>query len=72
MGKKGNIARGCPNLQGNKSKVDLFQVGNCNKLNVHDWLYDVPDNVEVSDIVEVRFKNTRKGFYLNLFIKIIK
>lgn len=35
------------------------------KLHVYDWLSDVSGDCEVCDIVEVRFKNTRKGFYNN-------
>ena len=35
------------------------------KLNVFDWLADVPGNLEETDFVEVQFKNTRKGYYLN-------
>lgn len=36
-----------------------------NKLNVYDWLCDVPDAAHATDYVEVQFKNTRKGYYLN-------
>lgn len=35
------------------------------QLNVFDWLADVPGNIEATDYVEVQFKNTRKGYYLN-------
>lgn len=35
------------------------------KLHVFDWLSDVPESKVCPDIVEVRFKNTRKGFYFN-------
>lgn len=35
------------------------------KLSVYDWLGDIPDNACPSEVVEVRFKNTRKGFYSN-------
>ena len=34
-------------------------------LNTFDWLADVPGNEEYTDIVEVQFKNTRKGYYKN-------
>ena len=37
-----------------------------NKLNTYDWLCDVPDAEGSTDFVEVQFKNTRKGYYLNL------
>ena len=36
-----------------------------NKLNTYDWLADVPGNSEESDMVEVQFKNTRKGYFIN-------
>jgi len=36
-----------------------------NKLNTFDWLCDVPDAEGATDYVEVQFKNTRKGYYLN-------
>ena len=36
-----------------------------NKLNTYDWLCDVPDAAGTTDFVEVQFKNTRKGYYLN-------
>jgi cell fate regulator YaaT (PSP1 superfamily) len=37
----------------------------CGKLEVFDWLSDLPQSENVTDIVEVQFKNTRKGFYRN-------
>lgn len=50
-GQRGLCARGCGKDQ-------------C-QLNVHDYLADLPDNQEVTDLVEVQFKNTRKGYYRN-------
>lgn len=42
--------------------------GGCNKLNVFDWLGNMktPDGQKACDIVEVRFKNSRKEFYRNV------
>jgi cell fate regulator YaaT (PSP1 superfamily) len=40
-------------------------VKNCHKLTVYNWLRNVPADREY-DILEVRFKNTRKGFYRNV------
>ena len=34
-------------------------------LPVTDYLSDLPENVSETDIVEVQFKNTRKGYYHN-------
>ena len=36
------------------------------QLNTYDWLADVPGNVEFTDLVEVQFKHTRKGYYHNV------
>lgn len=36
------------------------------QLNTYDWLADVPGNVEDTDLVEVQFKQTRKGYYHNV------
>lgn len=42
--------------------------GGCDKLAVYDWLADVelPNGQSAYDILEVRFKNSRKAFYRNL------
>ena len=36
------------------------------QLNTYDWLADVPGNQESTDLVEVQFKHTRKGYYHNV------
>jgi cell fate regulator YaaT (PSP1 superfamily) len=43
--------------------------GGCNKLNTYDWLgnIDLPDHIKPFDIVEVRFKGTRKEYYRNIY-----
>ena len=35
------------------------------QLNTYDYLSDVPGNNETTELVEVQFKNTRKGYYRN-------
>lgn len=35
------------------------------QLNTYDYLADIPGNAEATDLVEVQFKNTRKGYYRN-------
>jgi len=49
------VDRGCCNGHG----------GTCGKLNVYDWLGDVINIANPSDLVEVRFKNTRKDYFRN-------
>jgi cell fate regulator YaaT (PSP1 superfamily) len=59
------LSRGCcqsPKLyQKNES---VFQ-HRCSKFDSHDWLKDIPVSKEmaITDIVEVRFKNSRKDFF---------
>lgn len=36
------------------------------QLNVYDWLADITKDPEKTDLVEVQFKNTRKGYYHNV------
>ncbi len=36
------------------------------QLNTYDWLADVPGNFNDTDLVEVQFKHTRKGYYHNV------
>lgn len=36
------------------------------QLNTYDWLADVPGNNATTDLVEVQFKNTRKGYCHNV------
>lgn len=50
------VDRGCCNGSG----------GTCSKLHVYDWLGDVISIVNTTDLVEVRFKNTRKDYYRNI------
>lgn len=40
--------------------------GCCAKLHVTDWLKDIKSAARTNDIIEVRFKNTRKDYYQNV------
>ncbi len=68
-----NIQRGCSGIRITSKDVNVegcascLNTDSCNKLDVHDWLDDIPQAPNsYNDIVEVRFKNTRKGFYRNV------
>ena len=37
----------------------------CGKLSTFDWLKDFPEMQDLTKMVEVQFKNTRKGYFLN-------
>lgn len=60
------IPRGCyfVDIEDEENIKAVPSVG-CNKLNSYDWLGDI-DTQSKSDIFEVRFKNTRKGYYQNV------
>ncbi len=57
-----------PIPNGCKSNGNCGSGSSCNKLHVFDWLSNMllPSAQEEFDIVEVRFKNTRKEFYKNV------
>lgn len=58
--------RGCHKLIKDAAEsVSAVDMGG-NKLDTYDWLNDIPETCQHTDIVEVRFKNTRKGFYRNV------
>jgi cell fate regulator YaaT (PSP1 superfamily) len=42
-----------------------YKPGN-NKLDTFNWLKDIPECTNENEIIEIRFKNTRKGFYRNV------
>ena len=50
------VDRGCCNGHG----------GTCSKLHVYNWLDDVINIANPTDLVEVRFKNTRKDYFRNV------
>lgn len=58
--------RGCFNPSGELPGKEPKSLISCNKLDTFDWLGDIPPVGTGSDIVEVRFKNTRKAFFKNV------
>lgn len=58
--KLGTVPAGCNNN-------GTCMTSGCNKLDVYDWLsdMDLPSNYKPFDIVEIRFKGSRKDFYVN-------
>ncbi len=71
---KSNILyhRGCAVKDIDKPEQISVVPCNCQKLSVHDWMEGTPKNFLTTDIVEIRFKNTRKGFYHNINKLILK
>ncbi|MCK4879095.1 MAG: hypothetical protein KAS82_00500 [Bacteroidales bacterium] len=48
----------------NLEKIDSY-FGSCSKLESYNWLREM-SGLDIPDVIEVRFKNTRKGFYRNV------
>ncbi|MFI3294537.1 MAG: regulatory iron-sulfur-containing complex subunit RicT [Rikenellaceae bacterium] len=66
MSCKKNITRGCcfrSNPQTNTPEVSAIE--GSQKLEVHDWIANIPNPIRNNNLLEVQFKNTRKGFYQN-------
>jgi len=60
-----DISRGCLVENVDPENAANTKVKYCGKLSVFDWLNDIPEGINKNEIYEVRFKNTRKGFYYN-------
>ncbi|MDR2424052.1 MAG: hypothetical protein LBD59_04920 [Prevotellaceae bacterium] len=59
-------SRGCIARTDEKGAVvSCKSIKDCHKLTVYNWLKNIPADRKY-DIVEVRFKNTRKGFFRNV------
>ena len=53
--------------QGEEPRMpDITYKPGLNKLDAFNWLDGIPEVPGMNDVVEVRFKNTRKGFYRNI------
>jgi cell fate regulator YaaT (PSP1 superfamily) len=66
MGSNGFISRGCTHMISDAADSHSCTSSVCSKLDVFDWLKNIPIGIVPQDLVEVRFKNTRKGFYRNV------
>lgn len=63
-------SRGCCNemqlqVSGDNSERADHYFSSCGKLDSYDWLREVSGK-DIPEVVEIRFKNTRKGFYRNV------
>ncbi|HLO59393.1 MAG TPA: regulatory iron-sulfur-containing complex subunit RicT [Bacteroidales bacterium] len=58
--------RGCHKLVKDATEsVTCLDIGG-NKLDTFNWLEDIPEAYQNCDIIEVRFKNTRKAYFKNV------
>ncbi len=59
-----DCSRGCTVMRDEKDELNCTYRKGCCKLEDYNWLHGITQD-QYSDIFEVRFKNTRKGFYIN-------
>ena len=59
-----DCSRGCTVTRNEKDELNCTYRRGCCKLEDYDWLQGVSQR-QFSDVFEVRYKNTRKGFYVN-------
>ena len=62
--KRYDCSRGCSVERNENGELDCNYRQGCCKLEVYDWLQGVSQE-QYKDYFEVRFKNTRKGIYVN-------
>ncbi|MBN2214446.1 MAG: hypothetical protein JW723_09395 [Bacteroidales bacterium] len=65
--------RGCRNIMDESNDISSCEYYGCNKLDAFNYLESIPEEFQDCEIIEVRFKNTRKGFFKssnNLKIKV--
>ncbi len=60
------LFRGCPRITEQEDQLNHNHPASCCKLNVTNWLEDLPAPIDATDLVEVRFKNTRKAYFRNV------
>jgi cell fate regulator YaaT (PSP1 superfamily) len=60
-----HYTRGCSGAV-TGSDFNAQKTCSCHCLEAYDWLSDIKNTCSDNDVVEVRFKNTRKGFYKNV------
>lgn len=58
--------RGCFNPTGELPEKEPKALVGSNKLDTTNWLDDLPQTGMESDIIEIRFKNTRKAYFKNV------
>ena len=66
MSQEGILARGCMNIKSDANDTHCCSTQSCSKLNTYDWLNDLELAEKPNSLVEIRFKNTRKGIYRNV------
>jgi cell fate regulator YaaT (PSP1 superfamily) len=59
------FSRGCPIYHVDPEQISNLKIDYSGKLNIFDWLSQIPKGIIKEEIYEIRFKNTRKGYFYN-------
>ncbi len=59
------VSRGCKVQKDEHGELYAKSIKGCHKLDVYSWLQNIPADANY-DIYEVKFKNTRKGYFKNV------
>lgn len=62
---KYDFSRGYPVHNIKPDLTSNLKIDYSGKLNVYDWLNNIPKGIKKDNIFEIRFKNTRKGYFVN-------
>ncbi len=60
-----DTTRGCCFSRDDNGQAHAHNCPGCHKLEVFDWMADLPDPLASNQIFEVQFKNTHKGYFIN-------
>ncbi|PKP10892.1 MAG: hypothetical protein CVU09_05065 [Bacteroidetes bacterium HGW-Bacteroidetes-4] len=60
-----NYTRGCPLKYIDPEITSNLKIAYSGKLNIFNWLNEIPKGIKKEELYEVRFKNTRKGYFYN-------
>ena len=71
MGCEGCSAKQLVSTNGSLNYISESKSNGCSKLTTYDWLDDLPDTSDKSNIVEVRFKNNPKKFTISLLNAVV-
>ncbi|MGC9331384.1 MAG: PSP1 domain-containing protein [Bacteroidales bacterium] len=66
MNKIRELEHGCRVCEIDENANEFNIAHGCYKLDVYDWLKDTPQTPHPFNIVEIRFKNTRKSYFENV------
>ncbi len=62
---KNDVSRGCCFAKNDKNENTAIYKSGCQKMATYDFLEYIPNPLKRTDMYEIQFKNTRKGYFTN-------